>query len=123
MTQRTEMPSLTNEQMAILSRFARFDVGLEEVRRTLADVFVFSLDPENRSAKSSFRVPEPGILITKEHINRALEQKRLGLISERELVYWATLILMNEAYELDSVDEDFIADWLNEISYSLDATD
>lgn len=95
---------------------------MEELRRTLDGVFDFCLDPENRSSTSSFRVPEPGVLITREHINKALDQKRFGLISERDLVYWATLILMNEAYELEPADEDFIADWLNDISYSLDAT-
>jgi hypothetical protein len=122
MTQKTDPPSLTEEQLAVLSRFARFDVGLEELRCALEGVFDFRLDPENRSSSSSFRVPQPGIVITREYIEKALEQKRLGLVSERDLVYWATLILMNEAYELDPADEDFIADWLNDISYSLDAT-
>jgi hypothetical protein len=50
------------------------------------------------------------------------KQKRLGAISERDLVYWATMLLLNDAYELDPSDEDFIAEWLNDISYSLDAT-
>jgi hypothetical protein len=122
MTPKTELPNLTEEQIAALSRFARFDVGLEELRSALEGVFDFCLNPENRSSTSAFRVPEPGVLITREHINKALEQKRCGLISEKDLVYWATLILMNEAYELDPADEDFIADWLNDISYSLDAT-
>ena len=61
-------------------------------------------------------------MITRDHISRALEQKRLGLVSERDLVYWATMLLLNDAYELDPKDEDFVAEWLNDISYSLDAT-
>ena len=28
------------------------------------------------------------------------KQKRLGAISERDLVYWATMLLLNDAYEL-----------------------
>lgn len=61
-------------------------------------------------------------MITRDHVRRALEQKRLRLISERELVYWATMLLLNDAYELDPNDEDFLADWLNDISFNLDAT-
>lgn len=118
----SELPPLTEEQVAVLARYARLDVGLDEVRRVLANVFEFSLEPETRSSSMRFRVPEPGILIARTHISNALEQKRLGLISEKELAHWATFILLNEAYELDASDEDFIADWLNDMSYNLDPT-
>lgn len=122
MTQRTELPELTIEQMAVLSRFARFEVGLDEVRRALTGVFEFNLAPELRTASTHFRVPEPGIAITRDHISRALEQRRLGLISEKELAQWATMLLLNDAYVPDPNDEDFVADWLNDISFNLDAT-
>jgi hypothetical protein len=36
-------------------------------------------------------------------------------------VYWATILLVNDAYVLDPGDEDLIADWLNDISFNLDA--
>ena len=68
-----------------------------------------------------FRMPEPGIVITREHISNALERKRFGLISERDLVHWATILLLNDAYVLDPGDEDLIADWLNDISLNLNA--
>jgi hypothetical protein len=67
-------------------------------------------------------VPEPGILITREHIQNALERKRFGLITESDLVLWATVLLMNDAYALDPADEDLIADWLNDISFNLGAS-
>lgn len=31
----------------------------------------------------------------------------------------ATMLLMNHAYEFDDKDEDFIAQWLNDISFDL----
>jgi hypothetical protein len=117
-----DLPTLTPEQLETLRRFALLHVGVEDVRRSLAGVFEFELTPERRTATTNFRVPEPGVMITRDHICRALEQKRLGLISERELVYWATMLLLNDAYELDPNDEDFLAEWLNDISFSLDAT-
>lgn len=122
MIPRTELPILTPEQLQVLRRFASLEVGVEEVRQALAGVFEFDLEPGRRTASVHFRVPEPGIAITRGHISKALEQKRLGLISERELVYWATMLLLNDAYLPDPEDEDFVAEWLNDISYSLDAT-
>jgi hypothetical protein len=122
MTPKTELPVLTPPQLNVLRRFASMDASVEEVRRSLAGVFEFDLAPERRTASVHFRVPEPGVLITRDHISKALDQKRLGLISERDLVYWATMLLLNDAYQPDPKDEDFVAEWLNDISYSLDAT-
>jgi hypothetical protein len=122
MTQSNELPTLTPEQLKVLRRFASLDASVEDVRRSLAGVFEVNLEPEVRAASTHFRVPEPGVTITRDHISKALEQKRLGLISERELVYWATMLLLNDAFEIDPNDEDFIAGWLNDISYNLDPT-
>ena len=122
LTSNSEIPRLTSEQLQVLRDYASLEVGVEDVRRSLSGVFEFDLQPEKRTASTSFRVPEPGVLVTRDHISNALEQKRRGLISERELVYWATMLLLNDAYELDPNDEDFVAEWLNDISYSLDAT-
>lgn len=122
LTQRTELPFLTEEQLEVLRRFAWLKAGTEDIRRSLAGVFDFELGPHERISRVNFRVPEPGIAIKREHINNALEQKRLGLISEQDLVYWATMLLINDAYEPDPNDEDFVAEWLNDISYNLDAS-
>jgi hypothetical protein len=121
MTQRTdELHILTAEQLEVLRRFASFDADIEDVRQALVGVFEFDLEPETRTAKGHFKIPEPGVLITRDHISKALENRRIGLISERDLVFWATMILLNDAYELNPKDEDFVADWLNDISYNLD---
>jgi hypothetical protein len=125
----SQLPSLTLDQMEVLRRFALFETSAEEMRRSLAGVFDFNFDkkvPEGsslyRTANTHFRVPEPGILITRKHIENALELKRFDLITERDLVVWATVLLMNDAYALDPADEDLIADWLNDISFNLDAS-
>jgi hypothetical protein len=131
LTPESELPSLTLHQMEVLRRFALFEAGAEELARALAGVFEFSLVATEtpagsrspaRSASTRFRVPEPGIVITREHIQNALERRRFGLISERDLVIWATVLLMNDAYALDPGDEDLIAEWLNDISLNLDAS-
>jgi hypothetical protein len=115
----SELPSLTPSQIDVLRRYALFDASLAEVRQGLTGVFDFELKPTRTTASTAFRVPEPGIVITREHIANALERKRFELVSERDLVEWATILLLNDAYVLDPGDEDLIADWLNDISVNL----
>lgn len=123
------MPALTADQLEVLRKFALFEIGVDEMRRSLAGVFEFEFEPKAlaghslfRTSKTHFRVPEPGIVITREHVANALERKRFELITERDLVIWATVLLMNDAYALDPADEDLIAEWLNDISLNLDVT-
>jgi hypothetical protein len=124
------LPSLSPNQMDALRDFAQLDIGEEELQRRLAGVFEVHFEPmhtaaagrhQQRIVNGSFRMPEPGIVITRAHIANALERKRFGLITERDLVHWATILLLNDAYVLDPGDEDLIAEWLNDISLNLDA--
>lgn len=131
MTQEPEQPPLSDEQMEVLRRYASFELGLEEMLRALSGAFDIDFQEnresasgttQRRSANNRFPIPEPGIVITREHISNALERKRFGLVSERDLVYWATVLLLNDAYVFDPGDEDLIAEWLNDISFNLDAS-
>jgi hypothetical protein len=127
----SKLPSLTHHQLEVLRRYALFEVTADEMARELTGVFEFNLAAREtpaggyappRTASTHFRVPEPGIVITREHIQNALERKRFGLVTERDLVVWATVLLMNDAYALDPADEDLISDWLNDISLNLDVS-
>jgi hypothetical protein len=130
MKREAELPNLTNEQLDTLRRFAMLEVGVPDMLRSLAGFFEVYFQsrqqPESelvqsRDASGHFRMPEPGIVITRAHIANALDRKRAGLVSERDLVHWATILLSNDAYVLDPGDEDLIAEWLNDISMNLDA--
>ncbi len=101
------------------------------MRRALEGIFDIHLEAteeadgrltQRRTAHNRFPIPEPGIVITREHISNALERRRFGLVSERDLVHWATVLLLNDAYVFDPGDEDLIAEWLNDISLHLDAS-
>jgi hypothetical protein len=124
------LPSLTPTQMEALRQFALLEIREEDLQQRLAGVFEVHFEPmpmaaagrnQRRMVRGGFRMPEPGIVITREHISNALERKRFGLINERDLVHWATILLLNDAYVLDPGDEDLIADWLNDISLNLNA--
>lgn len=124
------LPSLTPNQMDALRKFAQLDIREEELHQQLAGIFEVHFEPlgaapagrhQRRTVSGSFRMPEPGIVITRDHVSNALERKRFGLLTERDLVHWATILLLNDAYVLDPGDEDLIAEWLNDISLNLDA--
>ncbi len=120
MTQ-NKLRNLTQTEIECLERYAQFDISLEQLRRCLRGVvkFDFSGGEGKRWMENRFAVPEPGILITKQHLENALTRRRDGIISEGQLVEWATMILHNLAYELDPKDEDLLAEWLNDISFDL----
>jgi hypothetical protein len=125
--QESQLPPLTEAQLDLLRRFALFEANTQELRRTLTGLYEVNLELQTvggrlqrRSAAGRFRLPEPGIVITREHIQNALERRRFDLITERDLAEWATILLMNDAYVLDPADEDLIAEWLNDISVNLD---
>ena len=131
MTREAELPNLTNEQLDTLRRFAMLELSVPQMLRSLAGVFKVDLQSrqqsesdlvQRRTTSGDFRMPEPGIVITRAHIANALDLKRDGLVSERDLVHWATILLQNDAYVLDPGDEDLIAEWLNDISLNLDAS-
>jgi hypothetical protein len=131
MTLEPEQRPLSDEQMEVLRRYALLEVGLHDMLGSLAGAFDVDFEDnrenesaatQRRSANNRFPIPEPGIVITREHISNALERKRFELVSERDLVYWATVLLLNDAYVFDPGDEDLIAEWLNDISFNLDAS-
>jgi hypothetical protein len=116
---------LTEQELRCLEQFADFEISLDQLRSCLRHVMKFDFDADAHEGKrwmeESFVVPEPGVLITKQHIENALTKKRHGKITEGQLVEWATMLLMNHAYEFDGKDEDLIAQWLNDISFDLHA--
>src|SRR5579871_1093494 len=98
MIDESQLPYLTAHQQDVLRRFAWLQADVEEVRTAMTGVFEFDLRRGQRAARTFFRMPEPAIAITRDHIANALERKRVGKITERDLVNWATMLLLNDAY-------------------------
>ena len=92
---------------------------VQEVRAALDESLGADLVPLGRRSRIRYRLPEPGVVITRDHISNALDLKRFGLITERGLSDWATILLANDAFVLAPGDEDLIADWLNDLSANL----
>jgi hypothetical protein len=107
---------LTPEERDLLAQFARFEIGLEELTLKLRGMLELDFGSEERRFTSYFLLPEPGVRVEKEHINRALEKHWKGEVTDDELYRWATMLLLNEAYDWEGPDEDEIAEVLNELA-------
>lgn len=112
-----KLAALTSHQLEVLERFAKFEASTEEVRHKLRDVFDFDFESPVRTVLTSFLVPEPGVLVTRACILEGFERMRSEAISKIEFMHWATMLLLNDGFEIDARDEDWIAEKLNAISF------
>ncbi len=108
---------LTRGQRRALEEFAELRISLEDLRRRLHGVLEFDFKDQERSLKTHYGgTPTPGVRIELEHIREAMEKHAREEVSTHDLADWATMLLLNDAYDWEGPDEEKIADWLNEIS-------
>jgi hypothetical protein len=111
-----ERRQLTSEEKELLAQFARFEIGLEELTIRLRGMLELDFGPEKRKLVSYFLLPEPGVRIELSHAKNAMEKHWRGEVSDDELYRWATMLLLNEAYDWQGPEEDEIAEMLNELA-------
>ncbi len=99
-----------------MAKFARLEVSMEQLCEHLHGMLEVNFGPTERRLISYFLLPEPGVRVTKDDIRCVLDKQWKGEISERELSEWASMLMLNEAYDWSGPDEDEIADTLNELS-------
>jgi hypothetical protein len=63
--------------------------------------------------------PAHAVEITKLHLEQALAKRREKNISDQELVNWATMILINDAFYWEGVDAELIGEWICRFSLDL----
>ena len=131
---------LTEDERETLAQFARLEISLQELKNRLAGMLEIDfrhvevpgieetsrftteqvIEPQQpmaeRKLTSYFLLPQPGIRIEKWHIKNALDKHSREEITDNELGDWATMLLLNEAYDWEGPDEDEIAEMLNELS-------
>jgi len=106
----------TSAERKALERFARLEISLAELKHSLGDMLDFSFGKEERRVTSYFLLVQPGVRVEKKYIDVAMDKHARGEISTEELSDWATMLLLNDAYDWQGAEEDEIASWLNEIS-------
>src|SRR5664279_1280928 len=107
----SEPRELTEAEVQALEDFAALNLPLERLRLKLREVLRVEFADREVRVDCHFLGPEPLILITKQHLERALDQKRQEKITEVDLSTWASMLLLIDAYVFDEKDQDLIADW------------
>lgn len=107
---------LTTEERDALARFVRLEISVKQLCVQLHGLLEVDFGQEKRHLTSHFAFPEPGVRVRKEDIRIALDMHWKGEISEKELAEWATMLILNDAFEWSGPDETEIADLLNELS-------
>lgn len=59
------------------------------------------------------------IRITRWHIENALAKRREKKLSERDLVIWATMLLINDSFYWEGADAELIGQWICGLSLDL----
>jgi hypothetical protein len=97
--------TLTPAQLEVLQQYLEFEAHLEEVRFILRGILDFNFVAEagRRFMDCNFPPPMPGIEVTRQHLDAALQFRRSRRISEQEFVEWATMLFLNQAYDEFSV--------------------
>ena len=110
------MSSLTRKQRRALEEFAELKISIDELRERLQGVLEFDFKDQERKLTSHYGTPVPGVRIELENIQAAMDKHARGEISTEQLADWATMLLLNDAYDWEGPKEEQIADWLNDIS-------
>ena len=92
------------------------EITLPQLCQLLQGMLTIDFGVQERRLTSHFLTAEPAIQIEKQHIQNAIDQRKRGCITDRELSDWAAMLLMNDAYDWQGTDEDEVADSLNDLS-------
>lgn len=111
------MIPLGEDERDALAKYASFEITLDQLRERLRSGLEFDFDGPQRTLTDHFEIPKVGVRIGRWHLENALDKRRRGEVTERELADWASMLVMNGVYDWRGPDEDEIADWLHDLSY------
>jgi hypothetical protein len=105
----------TNYEREALVQFARLEISLDDLCSRLQGMLTVDFGSKQRRLTSNFLAAEPGIQIEKQILQHAVDHRSSGAITARQLSDWAAMLIMNDAYEWEGLDEQVI-DQLNEFA-------
>ena len=113
-----ELPELSLHQLDCLERFLRFEMPIEDLHSVLEPLITFTLDGPNthQTVHYAAGIPSNPIKVTLTDVNSAIERFRTSQLTPSQLQQWATMVLLNDAFEWSGNDEERISDILNDLS-------
>ena len=109
------MGRLTKKQRRVLEDFAEQRISIAELRKRMKGALEFDFETQGRKLTSYYGLPVPGVRIEMGHVQAAMDKHARGMISTLQLADWATMLLLNDAYDWNGPKEAQIADWLSDI--------
>ncbi len=115
---RPELPELSEYQLDCLQRFVRFELPIETLGKVLAPLVTFTLDgpATHQTVEYSACIPKNPVKVTRADIDFAIKKARTGKVTQRQLQQWASMLLLNDAFDWSGEDEDAIADMLADLA-------
>lgn len=115
---RPKLPNLSQYQLDCLRRFLRFELPIDVLRKVLAPLVTFTLEGRatQQTVTYSAGIPKDPVKVARADINSAIEKARAGEISQERLQQWASMLLLNDAFDWSGEDEDAISDILADLS-------
>ena len=110
------MGKITKAERQAMEEFRDLSISLEELRPLIRRRASFNFRPGGlytRGIQKHADPAEPGIPVTVKHLDAAYLKLRKNELAADELSNWASMLLMNDDYDIADSPSDIIAEWLN----------
>lgn len=109
-----------SDQLAALEQFAWGKLPLEQMQAVLSKRLGSPIRQNEKIRAFSLKsiCPFSRIHITRAHLESVLAKRRRKEITDQDLVDWATMLMINDAYFWDA-DDDILAGWINHFHLDL----
>jgi hypothetical protein len=102
------------EAVAWIESYARCELSLEDlcgkVRGVLGKQMIHN--PKMRLVNLNQISPAQSVRITPQHIEILFAKRRRGEITERQMIDWGTMLMINDCYHWDPLDAE-VAEWIS----------
>jgi hypothetical protein len=102
-----ELPDLSEFQLDCLRKFLRFEFSIEILRKVLAPLVTVTLEGPGtlHAVKCVAGIRKNPVKVTRADINSAIEKARTGEITQHQVQQWASMLLLNDAFDWSGEDE------------------
>ena len=115
--------AITEQERIAMEPFLKLQLSLDDLLLKLDWKLELDFLPNKRVLTSRLLPAEPPIPVARRDLERAISMRRSGQIDDRQIVRWATMIVLNDCFLWGEAD-DQLTDMLHEISIGgLDACD
>lgn len=108
-------PSANPEVMGWIKGYARCELSLEQLCRNVRGLMgeLFIHNEKMRVVNLNQVCPQRVVRIRPQHLEILLEKRRRGELTDQQMVDWAHMVTINDAYFWETEDADVVGQWVN----------